>query len=53
MSKIAKLKEVNTMLKSVLVELEARMFIENVDGVRDKIIQEEKPQVLVELKQQV
>ena len=53
MTKLDKLKEVKTMLNTVLIELEARMFIENADNVREKIIQEEKPKVLAELKQQV
>jgi hypothetical protein len=51
MTKLDKLKEVKTMIESVLTELETRLFIENPDGVREKIIHEEKPKVLIELKQ--
>jgi hypothetical protein len=53
MTKLEKLKEVNMNLTNVLKELETRMFIENVEDVREKKRVEEKPKVLVELKQQV
>ena len=53
MTKLEKLKEVNAQLSGVLKKLEAYMFIENVEDIREKKKVEEKPKVLFELKQQV
>ena len=53
MTKLDKLKEVNTMINHVLMEMEARIFIENIDEVRsnrDHKVTEEKTKIAVELK---
>jgi hypothetical protein len=53
MTKLDKLKEVNTMINNVLMEMEARIFIENIEDVRenrDRKITEEQPKVAIELK---
>jgi len=52
MNKLEKLKEVNLQLANVLKELETRIFIENVEDVREKKSVKEKPNILFELKQQ-
>lgn len=41
LKKLEKLKEVNETLKNVLIELETRMFIENIVEVKDKPIRDE------------
>lgn len=48
--KMEKLKEVNTQLSNILIELETRMFIENIVDVKEKIINEEKSKTIVILK---
>ncbi len=48
--KLEKLKEVNLQLTNILNELEAHMFIENIDSGDNKKIKEEKPKVVLELK---
>lgn len=51
MGKIEKLREVNATLKNILIDLETRIFVENM-GVNDnKKIKEEELMVAVELKQ--
>ena len=53
MTKIEKLKEVNIQVDTIVKQLEARMFIENVEDVQNKRKIEEKPKVHVDLIQQV
>jgi len=48
--KLEKLREVNAVLTNVLNELETYMFIENIGGGKEKIIKEEKPEVVLEIK---
>lgn len=50
MTKLDKLKEINSQLDTVLKELETRIFIENIEVIREIVVQEEKPKVAVELK---
>jgi hypothetical protein len=49
--KLEKLKEVNVMLNAVLMELETRIFIDNISDVKEKMTKDEKPKVMVEIKQ--
>lgn len=51
MTKMEKLGEVKSQLNNILNKLETYMFIENITEVRDNKINEEKPEVIVELKQ--
>jgi hypothetical protein len=53
MTKIEKLKELNVQLSTIVKELEMRIFIENVDDVRDRKKFEESPRVHAELNQQL
>jgi hypothetical protein len=50
MTKLDKLKEVNLQLGTILKELETRIFIEDIEIIREIAVQEEKPKVVVELK---
>ena len=49
MEKIEKLKEVNATLKKILIELETRIFIENINVDGNKKITESQRKVGVEL----
>lgn len=49
--KLEKLKEVNNILKRVLEKLEFEMFIENINDVKDNIINNNKPKIIVNPKQ--
>jgi len=49
MGKIDKLKEVNETLKSILINLETKIFVENMD-IDDSQKIKEQPKVIVELK---
>ncbi len=51
--KIEKLKEVNELIKNALMELETKMFIENISNVRDKVINDEnlKSKFIAEINQ--
>ena len=44
MEKIEKLKEVNETLKEMCVDLETRIFVEDMDVNDDRIIKEYKPE---------
>jgi len=44
MDKIEKLKEVNETLKEMCVDLETRIFVEDMDVNDDRIIKEYKPE---------
>jgi hypothetical protein len=48
--KLEKLREVNAMLNTVLMELETKLFIDNISDVKEKIIKDEKPKIVVEIK---
>lgn len=48
--KLEKLKEVNAQLTNVLIQLETRMFIDNIDSTEKKIIREKRPEVIAILK---
>jgi hypothetical protein len=50
MNKLEKLKEVNQQLSDVLKELEIRMFIENIEDIRERKIINDKPKVAIEIK---
>jgi hypothetical protein len=49
-NKLDKLKEVNMQINNIIKEIEIRIFIENIEDVREKVMQPEKPNVAVELK---
>ncbi len=49
-NKLDKLKEVNMQVNNIIKEMEIRIFIENIEDVRDKAVQSEKPKVALELK---
>ena len=51
MGKIEKLKEVNATLKNILIKLETRIFVENMNVDDNKKIKEEQLKIAVELKQ--
>jgi len=46
MDKLEKLKEVNKTIRDICVDLETRLFVENVDGDNDNVINGFKPEVL-------
>jgi hypothetical protein len=48
--KLDKLKEINTQLSNILVELETRMFIENINVFNDKLLENDKHKVIAEIK---
>jgi hypothetical protein len=50
MGKIEKLKEVNTTLKKILIDMETRIFVENINIEDHKKIKEPQPKVSIELK---
>ena len=50
MNKIEKLKEVNTALKKILIDMETRIFVENIDIEKNKKISQSQQKVAVELK---
>lgn len=50
MGKIEKLKEVNTTLKKILVDMETQMFIQNINVEDNKKIKEPQQKLGVELK---
>lgn len=50
MNKIEKLKEVNATIKNMLIDLETRIFVENMDIDENKKIKEQ-PKVIVETNQ--
>ena len=48
--KLEKLREVNMQLKSILSELETKMFIENINDTKSKMAKEEQPKVVMQIK---
>jgi hypothetical protein len=50
MGKIEKLKEVNATLKKILIDMETRIFVENINIEDHKSVKEPKQKVAVELK---
>lgn len=48
--KIEKLKEVNNLLNELIGKLETRLFIENISEAEEKILNEKKVGVSIELK---
>ena len=50
MTKLEKLKEVNMQVTNIIKEMELCIFVENIEDVRERVIQEEKPKVAVKLK---
>jgi hypothetical protein len=49
-NKLDKLKEVNMQVNNIIKEMEIRIFIENIEDVRERVAKPEKPKVAVELK---
>jgi hypothetical protein len=49
MTKIEKLKEVNTTLKKILIDMETRIFVENIDVEDRKRVNEPQQKVAVKL----
>jgi hypothetical protein len=45
--KLEKLREVNTQLSNILMELETRIFVDNISDVKERIIREDKPKAVV------
>jgi hypothetical protein len=50
MNKIEKLREVNATLKKILINMETRIFIEDINVENHKKAKESKPKVVIELK---
>lgn len=50
MDKIEKLKEVNATLKKILIDMETRIFVENINVEENKKINEPKQKVAIVLK---
>jgi len=48
--KLNKLKEVNVQVNNIIKEMEIRIFIENIEDVRERVMQPEKPKAAIELK---
>ena len=46
MGKIEKLKEVNETIKNICVDLETRIFVEDMDGVDEKIMKDYQPEAV-------
>jgi len=40
--KLDKLKEINSQLSNILIELETQIFVENIDNYKEKMILEKK-----------
>ena len=50
MDKLEKLREVNATLKKILIDMETRIFVENIDVEKNKKITQPQQKVVVELK---
>ena len=49
--KIEKLKEINKMLDIVLMELETKLFIENISEIKEKLVDNKKARTVINIKQ--
>jgi hypothetical protein len=50
MTKLDKLKEVKLQVNNIIKEMELCVFVENVEDVRERVVREEKPKIVIELK---